>query len=203
MKKAFINNSISLIATKQSLTKLQIKKLKYGLEGFYNLATKLIVLLIITITFNLLKELILLIFIYSFFRLYGFGIHAKKSWQCWLTTIPIYIGGCFFIKYQVVSPFIENTLWLLGFISFLLFAPADTKNRPLIHESKRKKAKFLSLLILIISYIINYYVNNQELLNATLYALIMESIVINPLTYKLFKAPYNNYKAYQKGLNSV
>ena len=92
MKKKFINYSINLID-------LDKKKLKYGLEGFYNLITKVVVLIILALILNLTKELFLLIIIYSLFRLYGFGIHAKKTWQCWLTTIPIYIGGCFFIKY--------------------------------------------------------------------------------------------------------
>ena len=108
MKKKFIENSLNYIEAKNDLSDLQKKKLKYGLEGFYNLFTKLIVLLIITISFDLVKEFLLLTVIYSLLRLYGFGIHAKKSWQCWLTTVPIYVGGCFFIKYIVMSPIWAN-----------------------------------------------------------------------------------------------
>ena len=198
MKKKFINYSIKLIESKKDLSNLDKKKLKYGLEGFYNLITKVVVLIILALILNLTKELFLLIIIYSLFRLYGFGIHAKKTWQCWITTIPIYIGGCFFIKYISIPLPITYIIWFFGFISFLLFAPADTSSRPLIHKDKRIRAKILSLLIIIIFYIINYFYKSQILLNTTLYALIFESIVINPLTYKLFKAPYNNYKVYQK-----
>ena len=200
MKKKFINYSLNYIESKKALSSLDKKKLKYGLEGFYNLFTKVIVLVTLAIIFNLLKELLLLIIIYSFLRLYGFGIHAQKSWQCWLTTIPIYIGGCFFIKYGTISNNIILIIWLFSFISFLLFAPADTESRPLIRKNKRIRAKILSLLIVIILYLINYYYPNKELLNASLYALIMQSIVMNPITYKLFKAPYNNYKVFQKNM---
>lgn len=198
MKKKFISNSIQYIEANKTLTELDKKKLKYGLEGFYNLITKLIVLVILALIFNLIKELFLLTIIYSLFRLYGFGIHAQKSWQCWLTTIPIYLGGCFFIKYGSLPYNITIIFWLFGFLSFLFFAPADTSSRPLIHKRKRLKAKILSLLIIILFYIINYYYQNQSFLNATLYALLFESVVINPITYKLFNASYNNYKLYEK-----
>lgn len=200
MKKKFINNSLNYIETTRNLTPLEKKKIKYGLEGFYNLFTKLFVMIILAIILNLLKELFLLIIIYSFLRLYGFGIHAKKTWQCWLTTIPIYIGGCLLIKYITISPTFSNLIWIFGFISFLLYAPADTKARPLIHKNKRIRAKILSLFIIIALYLINYLYPNQELLNTSLYALIIQSIAMNPLTYKLFNEPYKNYKAYQKNM---
>ena len=201
MKKKFISNSLKYIESKQSLTELDKKKLKYGLEGFYNLTTKFIVLITLAIIFNLMIELIILTSIYGLLRLYGFGLHAKKSWQCWITTIPIYIGGCFFIKYAILPTYITYIIWIFGFISFLLFAPADTKSRPLIHKEKRIRAKILSISIIIL-FIINIFLKINIFLNATIYALTLESIVINPITYKLFNMPYNNYKVYKKyGLN--
>ena len=198
MKKKFINYSLNYIESKKTLTNLEKKKLKYGLEGFYNLITKVIVLISLALIFNLIKELLLLIIIYSFLRLYGFGLHAQKTWQCWITTIPIYIGGCFLIKYISIPFNISIIIWIIGFLSFLFFAPADTKSRPLIHKEKRIRAKVLSLTIVIILILINYFYPNKELLNASIYALIMQSIAMNPLTYKLFKAPYNNYKMFTK-----
>ena len=200
MKKKFINNSLKYLESKKTLTDLERKKLKYGLEGFYNLITKFIVLIIIAIIFNLLPELVLLTIIYGFLRLYGFGLHAKKTWQCWVTTLPIYIGGCFLIKYLTIPQVISNIVWLFGFISFALFAPADTKSRPLIHKEKRKRAKILSIIIVIALYIINIYLDNPIFLNASLYALLIQSFVMNPLIYKLFNAPYNNYKTYQNNM---
>ncbi len=198
MKKKFIDNSLKYIENKKELSALDKKKLKYGLEGFYNLITKFIVLSILTIILNIFKEFILLTIIYSFFRMYGFGLHAKKTWQCWLSTIPIYIGGSLFIKYFTLPTYLITIIWIIGYTSFILFAPADTKSRPLIHKEKRIRAKFLSIMIVTIFFIINLFYHNNVFLNATLYSLILQSVIMNPLTYKLFKAPYHNYKVYQK-----
>ena len=197
MKKKFINSSLKYIESKKNLTPLDKKKLKYGLEGFYNLITKVIVLIALGLILNIIKELVLLIIIYSLLRLYGFGIHASKGLFCWLTTIPTYIGGALLIKYVTIPIYIKAFIWLFGFISFLLYAPADTLSRPLIHKEKRLRAKVLSLLIVLCLFLINCFYDNKELLNASLYALIMQSIVMNPLTYKIAKAPYRNYQNYK------
>lgn len=202
MKERFINQTIYYIERKKTISELERKRLKYGLEGFYNLATKTVVIIGITSIFGLIKELFLLIFIYSTFRLYGFGIHAKKSWQCWITTVPVYVGGCFFIRYATISqPIIIYGIWILGFCSLLFFAPADTASRPLIHKEKRIRAKVLSLLICLGYFLLNHFYPSTLLLNTTLYALLFESVVINPLTYKLFNMSFNNYKTY--GENTV
>ena len=198
MKRKFIKQSLNFIKSKKKITNLEEKKLLYGLEAFYNLFTKIIVLIILAIIFDCLKELILLTFIYSTLRLYGFGIHAKTSLQCWFTTLPIYIGGCLFIRYCELPIVILYILWIFSFISFILFAPADTPARPLIHKEKRIRAKILSIVILLFYLFIFIIYPNKLINNAILYGLLMECISINPLVYKLFNTPFNNYRYFQK-----
>ncbi len=200
MKEKFVLNTIDTIKKERILSPLEIKKLKYGLEGFYNLFTKLVVMLILAIIFNLVKELVVLIVIYSSLRLYGFGIHAKSTLQCWLSTVPVYIGGCFFIKYATISRMVVYIIFGFGFLSFLFFAPADTASRPLIHKNKRIRAKILSLLVVIIYLLLIFLIPSNWFTNAVIYALIIESLAINPLVYKLFGASFNNYKTYQKNM---
>ena len=198
MKKKFIESSLRLIKNNKSIDELGEKKLRYGLEGFYNVFVKTIVMLILAILLNIVVEYILLILVYSTLRLYGFGIHMKTSTQCWFTTVPIYIGGCFLMKYVTFSSSIALIVWLFGFLSFLLFAPADTPARPLIHPEKRKRAKILSLLILSSYFIFFYCIQSALVKNIILYGVIMESISINPIVYKLFHTPFNNYKSFVK-----
>lgn len=197
MKEKFINISINLIGKNHDLKELDIKKYRYGLEAFYNMITKMIVMIVLSILLNIFWEYVLLVIIYSVFRLYGFGIHMKTSLQCWFTTIPIYIGGCLLVKHIVLPFYIVVTIWTVGFVSFLLFAPADTPARPLIRKRKRIRAKILSIIILIISMILYIYITNIVIKNLILYGLLIESISINPLTYKVFNTEFNNYKNFK------
>lgn len=200
MKKKFIESALTKIKQQKKVTSLEEKKLRYGLEAFYNLATKTIVLIILAIVFDLVIELLLLALVYSTLRLYGFGIHAKTSLQCWFTTIPIYMLGGLFIKYATITSNLIYIFWIISFLSFLLFAPADTPARPLIRKNKRIRAKILSVLILCIYFII-YTLNISSMFNnVIIYAICMELIVINPLTYKLTKTPFHNYEIYEKNM---
>lgn len=200
VKKKFIDGALTKIKQQKKVTSLEEKKLRYGLEAFYNLATKTIVLIILAIVFDLVIELLLLALVYSTLRLYGFGIHAKTSLQCWFTTIPIYMLGGLFIKYATITSNLIYIFWIISFLSFLLFAPADTPARPLIRKNKRIRAKILSVLILCIYFII-YTLNISSMFNnVIIYAICMELIVINPLTYKLTKTPFHNYEIYEKNM---
>ena len=200
VKKKFIDVALTKIKQQKKVTSLEEKKLRYGLEAFYNLATKTIVLIILAIVFDLVVELLLLALVYSTLRLYGFGIHAKTSLQCWFTTIPIYMLGGLFIKYATITSNVIYIFWIISFLSFLLFAPADTPARPLIRKNKRIRAKILSVLILCIYFII-YTLNISSMFNnVIIYAICMELIVINPLTYKLTKTPFHNYEIYEKNM---
>ena len=198
MKSKFIQSSLTLIKKNKEITELDEKKLKYGLEGFYNLATKTIVMLGLSILFDTVLEYFLLIIVYSTLRLYGFGIHMKTSLQCWCTSVPIYMGGCLLIKYVVFSKITSIAILIFGVFSFLLFAPADTPARPLIHKEKRIRAKILSLLILVCYILLFFNFSNKVFQNLIVYAVLVESISINPIIYMLFHTPFNNYKKYKQ-----
>ena len=80
----------------------------------------------------------------------------------------------------------------------ILFAPADTHKRPIINKKMREKLKIKALAVSLIYIGIVFVYKNEFVTNIILLAMIVQSIVINPITYKLFKLPYNNYKEYLK-----
>lgn len=203
VKKKFIEMSCALICKYENCDELQLKKIKYGLESVYTLITKVIVMFILAILLHLLKEYLLLILIYSTARRYAYGLHAKKSITCWLVTLPTYMLGCYFIKFVSIPTIIMYVLWVCGFISFFLWAPADTPARPLIHPEIRRKQKIKACFICIGYLICILVFQTQWLNNAFIYSLIVQSICINPITYKITKTPFDNYKLYYEthGLN--
>ena len=89
--------------------------------------------------------------------------------------------------------------FLLGSIGTIFIfknSPADTHKRPIVNPTRRKVYKSISTLIAISFTLIAIFINNEFVSNCLILALITQCIVISPLTYKLFKMPYNNYKNY-------
>lgn len=198
MKEKFVSSSINFISKYQKCDDLKLKRLKYGLEGIYSLVVKTFVVLIISIITQTLIETLLLMIFYAGIRTFSYGMHAKNNITCWITTILIY-NGCPFLKANINLPTLMGYIILfIALISMILWAPADTPKKPLIRKEQRRKCKILSIIIVLI-YTLIFLINKNPIINnSIIYALIIQIIFINPLTYKLTKTQFNNYKYYKK-----
>ena len=198
MKEKFINSSLTFIMKYQECDDLKIKKLKYGLEGIYSLIVKLSVVILIALLTNNLSTTLLFLLFYAGIRTFSFGWHAKSNIACWISTITIYnIIPLLIIKITIPN-IIGYIILGIALLSMVIWAPADTPKRPLIRKEQRLKAKILSIIIVLI-YTVIYLLSNNELINnSLLYALTIQIICINPLTYKLTNTQFNNYKYYKK-----
>lgn len=198
MKEKFVSSSINFISKYQKCDDLKLKRLKYGLEGIYSLVVKTFVVLIISIITQTLIETLLLMIFYAGIRTFSYGMHAKNNITCWITTILIY-NGCPFLIANINLPTLMGYIILfIALISMILWAPADTPKKPLIRKEQRKKCKILSIIIILI-YTLIFLINKNPIINnSIIYALIIQIIFINPLTYKLTKTQFNNYKYYKK-----
>lgn len=198
MKQKFVNSSINFITKYQECDDLKLKRLKYGLEGIYSLVVKLTVVLIIAILTKTIEETALLILFYAGIRTFSYGIHAKSNIACWITTILIYNGFPFLIANTNIPNYINYIILAFSLLSMFLWAPADTPKKPLIRKNQRMKCKIISIIVVLI-YTIIYLINKIKIIdNSIIYALLIQSILINPITYKITNTRFNNYKYYKK-----
>lgn len=181
-------------------SKEKIEEIEYGLEGIYLTFTKLIIILIIAIILGITKEMIILMIVYNIFRTFVFGLHATKSIYCLISSIILFIGGTYLCIYLKVPAYIKIVLSIILLILISLYSPADTVKRPLIKKKKRMRLKIISIILSIINIVLIYLYKNDNISNYLLIGMLEATILILPITYKIFKLPYNNYKTYNSGL---
>lgn len=198
MKKLIINKCMELVTTyNKDLSQKDIDKIKYGLEGLYLTITKLIFIIIISIILGIWKETLLLILIFNGIRLTAFGVHAKRSIDCLISST------LFFILFPIMCiklsiPLIVKVILFIPLTVLIgIFAPADTEKRPLINKKKRKIYKMLSIMISIIYMTIAIVIKDNTLSNCFIFAIVIQIIIMLPITYKIFGVSYNNYKTYE------
>lgn len=198
MKKLIINKCMELVTTyNKDLSQRDIDKIKYGLEGLYLTITKLIFIIIVSIILGIWKETLLLIIIFNGIRLTAFGVHAKRSIDCLISST------LFFILFPIICikltiPLIVKVILFIPLTVLIgIFAPADTEKRPLINKKKRKIYKMLSIMISIIYMTIAIVIKDNTLSNCFIFAIVIQIIIILPITYKIFGVSYNNYKTYE------
>ena len=197
MKRKILKALMSNIKkNKPDLNEEQLEIIEYGLEGLYLTIIKIIIILLLAIVLDILKETVLMIIFYNVTRFFTFGLHAKTSTACLITSLLLFIGGTYLATYLQIPLIVKIILSIICLILICIYAPADTEKRPLINPKKRKRFKIQSIIISIIMGVLIIYLNDSYISNFMVIGQLEAVIMILPITYKAFDLPYNNYKSY-------
>lgn len=195
MKEKFINKCLDIIKNNNdNLSKKELDKMKYGLEGLYLTITKLIFILTLSIILGIFKETILLLIIFNGIRFTSFGVHAKRSIDCLISSTLFFIIFPLLCVHLTIPLIIKYILFIPIIVIIGIFAPSDTIKRPIRSKKKRIIYKISSIIISIIYMFLSIYIKDSVVSNCFLASLIIQIIVILPITYKIFGVPYNNHK---------
>lgn len=202
MKKKILGYCINIIKNKYpDYDNEKIEVINYGLESLYLTFTKIFFILFLSIVLGILKNVILLIIFYNIIRFTAFGMHAKKSWHCLIISSTMFIGGVYICEYVFIPFILKVILSLICIFLVFKYAPADTEKRPIINKKRRKIYKILSILLSGIFATLIVIFNESLISNYLLLGLVWATIMILPISYRLFDLPYDNYKRYN--LNEV
>lgn len=201
IKKRFLSSTRNAIKKQYpNYSNDKLDEIMYGVEGIYLTITKCIIIFSIALILGIFKELLLLLLAFNFIRLFAFGMHASSSGICLVFSSAIFLGGAYLCKTVTLPNQVLYLLYALVLVIMFIYSPADTVKRPLIRKNKRLKFKILSVIVTIIYFIITLFLKDNLLINCLIFGLIIECILIIPITYKAFKMPYKNYANY--GLNA-
>ena len=195
MKEAFLSSSMKLIEQYHDpYTEEEKELLLFGLEGIYLTITKLVAIIVLSILLNMVKEVILLLIFFNILRFTGFGVHAQSSISCLITSTLFFILLPYFFLRVSIPTIVQAVLCGVCLVSYLLYAPADTVKRPLRNAKKRRIRKIGTLITGSIFTLLIFTISNPMIEEMLLTALVVQMIVILPLTYRLLGVPYHNWK---------
>lgn len=194
MKNKFLKRSVLYINKYYNYTGKDLEKLKYGLEGLYLTLSKTIIIFLCALILGIVKEVLLVLILFNIIRYTGFGFHAEKSYQCLICSLINFVLLPIYFLNIHISQEIALIISFICIIHYLLFAPADTVKRPLLNKKKRLIRRILTVMIGIIYTAIILILKNDYVTSLLLTSLVIQMIVISPVTYMIFKQPYNNYK---------
>lgn len=198
MREYIINNSLNLIKKNNpdySEEKMEI--LEYGLTGLYIFISKSIIIFTIAYFLGILKELIIFMIIYNAIRSVSFGLHATSSTVCLIASAITFLLATFISKNFVLPIWFKIIFGLIGILLIFKNSPADTEKKPIVSPKRRIIYKTISTIVALVMVICSYIVDDIFIANSCTIALIIQCVMISPITYKLTNQKYNNYKYYQ------
>lgn len=142
MKKKFLNMTLNIVKKDNpNITDVQLDEIRYGLEGFYLTLTKMVVIIPLAFLLGVGKELILMLIFYNLLRENAGGLHATKSWMCWLSSSIIFLFFPLLSKRIVFTLTWKVILGIIGIILIFIYAPADTIKAPIIKKKIETKKR--------------------------------------------------------------
>ena len=196
MKKKILNKIKNILKKYGNYDDIKLEEIMYGIEGIYLTITKLVILFILAFLLNIVKEFLILLLFYNLLRKNCFGLHAKKSSHCLIASILMFILVPILCKHIEINYYYKVFISIIMCILIYKYAPADTYKRPLVNKYKRKRYKFLTIILSSLYLIFIILLKDSVVSSYLCFGLLDASLMIHPLVYRMFQLPYDNYKNY-------
>jgi accessory gene regulator B len=177
-------------------TNTDLEQIQYGIESILTNTLKTTILFTAAYFCGILQYTFIALISFGAIRMFASGIHASSSFKCNIMNFIIFFGNVLLSCSFQLNQFIITLLFIANLLLMILYSPADTKSRPLTNKRNRKKLKFFSIIMIIFLYILSMLLKDSIYASLITFSVTIESLLITPLTYKIFKSPYKNYEKF-------
>lgn len=175
---------------------LEYLKIKLGIEVILINLLKGTVIYGLAFVLNTFYLTLILHTSYLFLRVKSHGLHAKTSLNCSTISIVLFVLLPYFSRHFIFSNHFIIISFMVSFLCLNRYAPADTEKQPLINRQRREKLRKQSLIHCLILFFITLMIKNPDIKKMITLGILSQIIFTLPLTYKILKRSYNNYKKY-------
>jgi len=179
---------------------IELKKIALGMEVALINITKMAVVYLLALALGVVFQTFVVHFSFYMVKRYSFGLHAASSTVCSLVS-SFLLAVVPWVLVRIMEVGIGNLTVLVAFVPILLclylYAPADTKARPLVGVMHRAKLKKKAMVCGFIIIVITLLVPNYEIKFLLTLGAVYQCILILPLTYKILKRSAKNYEKYE------
>ncbi|AGK96013.1 accessory gene regulator B family protein [Clostridium pasteurianum] len=185
---------IKFVAKNLQKTEEELEKIKYGVHVILVNLVKLTILFLIASILGITTYTFIAVISFASIRIFASGVHAESNLNCTITNIILFLGNV----YLSINILLDKTMIIviitLSLILVFLYAPADTKARPLVSKKLRKKLRIYSIAITFLLGIIALTCKNNIFANLIIFSVLEESLLITPLIYYILNKTYKNYE---------
>lgn len=183
----FVDNCAEKLAEKKNIKGEEYEIMRFGLAVIYINLSKTLILVLCVLLLGIFKETAILFCSFAAVRSMGFGFHSDNSVKCTIIGIIEFIGSVYIaILFPPINAPICGLIFLLCFIIFLIYAPVETKKRP-ISKNYKINFKVATIVITVVMFIISLLVGSNIYRNLITMGVVLESISVLPPMEKILK----------------
>lgn len=177
---------------------LELTKIAYGIELLLISISKLVVVYTLAIITGVLMQTLIIQGAFSLLKRYSFGLHALNSTICTLISCALFV----FIPLLLTGRGIGNGVVIVAFIPLIfllyMYAPADTKARPLVGSRLRTNLKIRAIICAFMLFALTILMPDESIKLLLTLGAAYQCILILPFTYKILRRSERNYEKYEQ-----
>lgn len=183
----FVDRCSEKLANANNIKGEESEILRYGLAVIYINLSKTVILVLLAVILGVFKETALLFCVYASVRSAGFGFHSDSSIKCTIIGVAEFIAAVLVaINIEPLQAPICIAIFLLCIIIFLLYAPVETKKRPI--SARRKKVfKTAVIVITVIMLSLSLMAEGSIYRNLITFGVCLEALSILPIMKRILK----------------
>lgn len=153
--------------------------IEFGIGILFSKMLNLITEMIIGCLFSMLLETVIFLLAFSFLRSYAGGFHASSSLKCYISSSAVMVIDLLIIRYADMS-IVNIAFALFGTVSCLIFAPAESKNKPLDEVEKKEYRKRALIILFLILFVMtcSYFLHINFIFTTLSVVLLIEGIML-------------------------
>ncbi|RKD30544.1 hypothetical protein BET03_04185 [Thermohalobacter berrensis] len=141
--------SKSIKENNPNLDRIQILKIRYGLECLLNELSKIIIYIFIFAFFDLLEHFFVALLFFCIIRAFSGGYHANTYWGCFFLTLGIFSTSILLGVSFSLPMYFKVFVIAISIIIAAILAPVDHPNKPILSAKRRKILKYVSIIVVI------------------------------------------------------
>jgi len=177
---------------------LALSKMTMGMEVFLINVSKIIIVYLLAGFLGLFWQAVVTHFAFALTKRYSFGAHALSSFVCTVVCCVVFVAIPWLVSDMGINNIGVLAIFAGVILALYMYAPADTKAKPLIGAKSRallkKKAVVCGTVLMLAALIVPD--NSIKLLLALGAA--FQCIAILPITYKILRRSERNYEKYEQ-----
>ncbi|MCH3963939.1 MAG: accessory gene regulator B family protein [Clostridium sp.] len=158
-------------------SKLQLKKMEYGLICFFDEITKLVPYFIIFWIFSVQDYYLIALLFFCPIRLFSGGYHAKTYWGCFCISFIVFLSIITLGRYLSINIVVLILLLTISFVLICIFSPVDNINKKIKSEKRKVLLNHLSILAAL-SLIVACYFIPDKFLNTAVISILSSTIMM-------------------------
>lgn len=179
------------------VNELNYLKAKLGIESIIIDVSKAIVVYVAAFAAGTLIPTFVTHLSYMGLRKFSMGLHAKSSFVCTIVSVLMFVGVPYLIEGIVIGRWWIFFAFSMSTWLFWKYAPADTEKAPIIGARRRFNLKLCTIGINSLLMYIALVVLIWEARVLILAGMLMQLVMILPITYKILRRSRNNYEKYE------